>query len=218
MAIFPNCILHPQIDSKNSHMCDICHFFNTKVNSSHALIKMQGLCGTALSIQIIPFGFEQSDHLQMQVLPGDHNLRLLIDYLSRVTYKVSGMEGWGEGKSSRHPDQISSVKQWKVWEKIIMVSKWDKIISAHVTWINSYLPLIPVTSAEIIPSHFEGIWWYKNKWIRHSAITRLTAHFTCGLVSALVLYKQRKEYSHTWHWMSLLRSGVTIQHKTQTQQ
>ena len=43
-----------------------------------------------------------------------------------------------------------------------------KIISAHVIWINSYLPgiasltqeifLIQVTSAEIIPSHLEGIW------------------------------------------------------------
>ena len=66
---------------------------------------------------------------------------------------------------------ISSVKQWKVWEKYHhMLSKWDKIISAHVTRINSYLPrftsltpeifLIQVTGAEIILSHLECIWQY----------------------------------------------------------
>ena len=64
----------------------ICDIFNTKVNSSLALIKMKGFTGTALSIPIVPFGFEQSDHLQMQVLPGDHKLRPLIDYLSSVAW------------------------------------------------------------------------------------------------------------------------------------
>ena len=63
----------------------ICDIFNTKVNSSLALIRNQGLPGTALSIQIVPLGFEQTDHLQLQVLPGDHKLHLLIDYLSSVT-------------------------------------------------------------------------------------------------------------------------------------
>ena len=63
----------------------ICDIFNTKVNSSLALIKNQGLTGTALSIQIVPFGFEQSDHLQMQEMPGDYKLCPLIDYLSSVT-------------------------------------------------------------------------------------------------------------------------------------
>ena len=80
MAIVPKYILYPQIDSK-THICVIRDIFNTKVNSSLALIKKQGLTGTALSIQMVSFGFEQLDHLQMQVLPGDHKLRPLIDYL-----------------------------------------------------------------------------------------------------------------------------------------
>ena len=92
MAIVLKCILHPQIDHKNN-IGVICIIFNTKVNSSLALIKKQGLTGTASSIQIVPFDFEQSDHLQTQVLPGDHKLCPLIDYLSSVTYNVSGMEG-----------------------------------------------------------------------------------------------------------------------------
>ena len=55
-----------------------------------------------------------------------------------------------------------------------MISKWDNIISAHayVTGMMSYRPhfasltqdifLIPVTSAEIILSHFEGVWYNYN--------------------------------------------------------
>ena len=39
-------------------------------------------------------------------------------------------------------------------------------------------------------------------------ITRLTAHFTCGLMSDLVICKCRKEYGHEWHQMSLLRPAV----------
>ena len=49
-----------------------------------------------------------------------------------------------------------------------------------------------------------------------SAITRLTAHFTCDLMSALVIYNHRKD-GYTWHWMSFLRPGGIKQHKTQTQ-
>ena len=56
----------------------ICDIFNTKVNTSLPLIK-RGLSGAALSIQIVPFGFEQSDHLQMQEVPGDHKLLPLLD-------------------------------------------------------------------------------------------------------------------------------------------
>ena len=56
--------------------------------SSVAPIKQQALTGIALSIQIVPFGFEQSDHLQMQEVPGEHKLRPLIDYLSSVTSSV----------------------------------------------------------------------------------------------------------------------------------
>ena len=90
--LFQNASYTPRLTTK-THICVICDIFNTKVNSSLALIKKQGLTGTALSIQIVPFGIEQSDHLQIQVLPGDHKLHPLIDYLSSVTYKVSGMEG-----------------------------------------------------------------------------------------------------------------------------
>ena len=53
--------------------------------------------------------------------------------------------------------------------------------------------------------------WGKLKW--PCAITRLTAHFMCGLMSDLVICKFRK-YGHTWHRMSLLRPGVIKQHKT----
>ena len=90
--LFQNAYYIPRLTAK-TQICVICDIFNTKVNSSLALIKKQGLPGTALSIQIVPFDFEQSDHLQMQVLPGEHKLCPLIDYLSSVTYKVSGVEG-----------------------------------------------------------------------------------------------------------------------------
>ena len=36
------------------------------------------------------------------------------------------------------------------------------------------------------------------------AITRLTAHFMCGLMSDLVFCKHKKEDDQTWHWMPLL--------------
>ena len=89
-------------------MCVICDIFNTKANSPLALIKKQGLTGTALSVQTDPFGFERSDHLQ--VLPGDHKLRSLIEYLSSVTYKASGMEGWrGEQFTTFWSDFICNI-------------------------------------------------------------------------------------------------------------
>ena len=53
--------------------------------------------------------------------------------------------------------------------------------------------------------------WGRLKW--PSAITRLTTHFTCSLVSDLVICKQRKEYDHIWHRMSLLRPAVVKQRK-----
>ena len=39
------------------------------------------------------------------------------------------------------------------------------------------------------------------KWL--SAITKLTSHFTFGLMEDLVIADIEKEYCHTWHWMSL---------------
>ena len=50
----------PQILTAKTHLCMICDIFKIKVNGSLALIKEQGLTGTALSIQIVPFGFGQS--------------------------------------------------------------------------------------------------------------------------------------------------------------
>ena len=107
--LFENASYTPRLIAK-SHICVLCDIFNTKVISTLALIKKQGLTSTALSIQIVPFGFEQLDHLQIQELPGDHKLHPLIDYLSCIIYKVSGMVGWREVKSSLLSDQISSVK------------------------------------------------------------------------------------------------------------
>ena len=52
------------------------------------------------------------------------------------------------------------------------------------------------------------------KW--SSAITRLTAHLICDLMSHLVICEQWKEYGHTWHWMSLQRPGVNKWHKLKT--
>ena len=49
-----------------------------------------------------------------------------------------------------------------------------------------------------------------------SAISRLAALYICGLMSGLVICKDRKEYGHTWHWMSYLRPGVIKQHKLLT--
>ena len=75
------------------------------------------------------------------------------------------------------------------------------------------------------PQHPQG-WWVcqpihthtnplrKIKW--SSAITRLTAHFVCGLMSDLVICKRWKGYGHTWHQIPLLKPGVVKQHKTQT--
>ena len=48
--------------------------------------------------------------------------------------------------------------------------------------------------------------WELLKW--PTAITRLTAHFICGLMSALVIWKQRKEDGNTWYRMSLLGPSV----------
>ena len=54
----------------------------------------------------------------------------------------------------------------------------------------------------------------KIKW--PSAISRLTAHFACGLMSDLGIRKHRKEYGHLWYWMSSLRPGVIKQHTLRT--
>ena len=61
------------------------------------------------------------------------------------------------------------------------------------------------------PTHTLTNTWGRLKW--PSVITKLTAHFMCGLMSNLVIYKFRKKYSHTGHWMSLLRTGVIKQRK-----
>ena len=50
-----------------------------------------------------------------------------------------------------------------------------------------------------------------------SAITSLTAHFTCGVMSDLMICKHTKDYGHTSHQMSLLRPGVIKQHKLKLQ-
>ena len=44
-------------------------------------------------------------------------------------------------------------------------------------------------------------------------ITRLTTHFTCGLMSDVVMWKHGKKCCHSWHWISLLRPSF-IKHKT----
>ena len=45
-------------------------------------------------------------------------------------------------------------------------------------------------------------------------ITRLTAHFMCGLMSDLLICKFIETYGHTWHRMSLLRPGVIKPYET----
>ena len=47
-----------------------------------------------------------------------------------------------------------------------------------------------------------------------SAITRLTAHVMCALVSDLVICKRRKEHGHTGHQISSPRPFFFKQHKT----
>ena len=74
--VFQDVSYTPRLTAK-TRICVICDIFNTQVNSSLALIKKEGLTGTALSIQIVPFGFEQLDHLQMQEVPGNHKLHPL---------------------------------------------------------------------------------------------------------------------------------------------
>ena len=57
-----------------------------------------------------------------------------------------------------------------------------------------------------VPIHTHPNPWGKLKW--PSANTSLTAHITCGLMSAFVICKRGKECFHTWDQMSLLRSDV----------
>ena len=49
-----------------------------------------------------------------------------------------------------------------------------------------------------------------------SEITRLTGHFTFGLMSNLVIYKHRKEYGYTWHGMPALRPATGVIEKPKT--
>ena len=57
----------------------------------------------------------------------------------------------------------------------------------------------------------------------HKSLSKICNHqadssfYVCDWMSALVICKHRKEYGHTWHWMSLLKPGVIKQHETQTQ-
>ena len=46
-----------------------------------------------------------------------------------------------------------------------------------------------------------------------STTARLTTHFTYGLMSAVMICKQRKEYGHAWLQMSILRQDVIKHHK-----
>ena len=46
--------------------------------------------------------------------------------------------------------------------------------------------------------------------------TRLTAHFTCSLMSGLEICKHEKEHGHSWYWMPFLRPSVIRLHKMQT--
>ena len=55
---------------------------------------------------------------------------------------------------------------------------------------------------------------YLRKPLRKIKVTISSHHFTYDKMSALVICKQRKEYGHTWHWMSLLTLGGIKQHKT----
>ena len=104
-----------------------------------------------------------------------------------------------------------------------MHSKWDKIISAHVTWINSYLPrfasltreifLIQVTSAEIILSHFEGIWWYfshtftilQMKYLENMRKPVKVEHGCRPLSFARVLRSHHVDYAHHVSYVHALR-------------
>ena len=54
---------------------------------------------------------------------------------------------------------------------------------------------------------------WRNIEVTICKITRLTAHFMCGLMSDLLICTFNKKYGHTWHWMSLLRPDVINQHK-----
>ena len=82
--LFQNASYTPRLTAK-IHICVICDIFNT-VYSSLAMVKKQGLTGSFNTDSPV-FGFEQSDHLQMQVLPGNHKLRPIIDYLSSVSIR-----------------------------------------------------------------------------------------------------------------------------------
>ena len=47
-----------------------------------------------------------------------------------------------------------------------------------------------------------------------TTVTRLTTHFTCYLMSDLVVCKHHQEYGHTQHQVCGLGSDVIKQHKT----
>ena len=86
-----------------------------------------------------------------------------------LSVKVSGMERWREVKSLLHSDQISSVNSERYEKNIIKCFKNETRLSEHTLLGSIHISLISlrslgryfwiqVTSAEIIPSHFEGMW------------------------------------------------------------
>ena len=113
MAI-PKCMLHPQIDSKNKYICMICDIFNTKVTSSRALIKKQGLnwyCFKHTELVPLILALNSQTTCRCKCSLENHKLRPLIDYLSSVAWLRSY-------KISLHSNQISSVKIVKGMSKI----------------------------------------------------------------------------------------------------
>ena len=89
---------------------------------------------------------------------------------------------------------------------------WHKFILSKRLFYQHLLHLLPLGS---MLTHT-----YLHKALRKNkvaiCITMLIAMFTWNLMSDLVTCKQRKEYGHTWHQMSLLKLDAIESHKTQT--
>ena len=77
-------------------------------------------------------------------------------------------------------------------------------MSPHCYW---FLPMrmIKWVCSHTYPDKSRGRW----KW--PSAITKLRAHFTRGIMSAAVNCKKREKCGHTWYRMFLLGSGINKQ-------
>ena len=86
----------------------------------------------------------------------------------------------------------------KFWGVLIFAQFMCLNISISFRWRMHFLRLIKWVWK---PIHTHTNNWGRLKW--PSVITRLTAQFMCVLMCAVVMYQHRKEYGHTWHWMSL---------------